>query len=553
MELKLIPLGGVGTVTRNMYVYELDNEILLVDCGLGFADETMLGVDLLIPDIAYLQTTTKKIVGMLLTHGHEDHIGALPFILPQLPKFPVYGTPLTAGFANEKLKEFGQEGKVQKIPFEGNSNPVTLGKFSAQFIRVTHSVPDTAHIFIKTPAGNIYHGSDFKFDLTPADGHQVEFDKIAQAAKDGVVCLLSDCLGAERNGATATEKFIEKEIEQAMRECKGKFILTTYSSNIARLQQTIDAAKVLGKKVVFIGRSLIKAKDVAKEMGYLKIPKGMEISINQMKGFVDKDLVLFVAGSQGQENSAMTRIANGEHKEIELRANDSVMFSSDAIPGNEVAVNSLIDAIVGKGAKALYSDDTDSYHVSGHGSSYDLMLLMELIKPKYLLPIGGQMRHMVAYKERAETVGYDAKHVLLLEAGQELRFHNNSVTFGKKHDVKNVYVDEISGEEVESYVLRDRQRISKEGIVVVMAQIDSETGEVIEKPDILIRGFTIDKGQNQRLSEMMSKELKGATKNKKQRIIDWNFVRKTMGEATEKVFFKEFRRRPLVLPIVIEV
>lgn len=546
--ISFIPLGGVGDVTKNMYLYEYKDQILIVDCGLGFADETMLGVDLLLPDISYLLKTTKKIVGMVLTHGHEDHIGALPFILPQLPQIPVYGSPLTAALANEKLKEFRTGRTIQTVTFE---NPeVKIGDFSVNFIRITHSVPDTANMFIKTPVGNFYHGSDFKFDLTPYDGKHTDFQKIAAVGKQGVLCLMSDALGSERQGVTPSEKNIGSSFDDAMAGRKGKIIITTYSSNISRLNQAIVAAQKVNRKVCFIGRSLIKAKDVAKDLGYLQLEPGQEIEMSQLRNYTDRQLVLLVAGSQGQENSALSRIATGEHREIKLRPEDLVLFSSDPIPGNEVMVNSVVDAISRSGAAVIYSALSHDFHVSGHGSQNDLLLMMSLVNAKKVLPIGATYRHMTAYRELAKSHGYDGKDALLLEDGQEVIFGKDSVRFGRKIAVRNVYVDQITGEEVESFVLRDRQKISMEGVVIVMVEIDSSNSELVGKPDIVIRGLS-PKDTKDIQTTLITDLRQGFPQ--KGKVDNWVFIRNKVGEIAERRIFKTLKRRPLVLPVIIEV
>ena len=535
-----------------MYLYEYNDQILIVDCGLGFADETMLGVDLLLPDISYLLQTAvkekKKIVGMVLTHGHEDHIGALPFILPQLPNIPVFGSPLTAALANEKLKEFRTGRTVKTVSFD---NPeIRLGDFSVSLIRITHSVPDTANLFIKTPVGNFYHGSDFKFDLTPYDEKKTDFQKIAQVGKQGVLCLMSDALGSERPGVTPSEKHIGIAFEEIMQGVKGKVIITTYSSNISRINQAIKAAQKVNRKICFIGRSLIKAKDVAQRLGYLQLEPGQEVELSQLKNYGDREILLLVAGSQGQENSALTRISTGEHREIKLSPDDLIVFSSDPIPGNEVMVNAVVDSIAKSGAKVIYSALSRDFHVSGHGSQNDLLLMMSLVKAKKVLPIGATYRHMVAYRELAKSHGYSEKDALLLEDGQEVLFGKDSVCFGRKIAVRNVYVDEITGEEVESVVLRDRKKISQEGVVIVMVEIDSTTTELAGKPDIIVRGLPPKDVQN--IKNMLIKDLQQAFP-KKGKVDNWVFIRNKVGELAEHRIFKAFKRRPLVLPVIIEV
>lgn len=550
-QVSFIPLSGVGDVTKNMYVYEYGNEILLVDCGLGFANETMVGVDLLIPDIDYLLHTKKKIVGLLLTHGHEDHIGALPFILPQLPaNFPIYGSPLTAAFANEKLKEFDLPERVQTVPLN-TSDPVRLGAFSASFIRITHSIPDTTNIFIRTPAGNFYHGSDFKFDFTPVDGKKTDLAKISAVAREGVMCLMCDSLGSEREGFSPSEEALSKSFRSIMESARGKVFVTTYSSNISRLNQAIEAAEAYGKKVCFIGRSLVKAKMIGQRMGYLHMKKDTEIEIERLSKLPDNKLVLFVAGSQGQENSALTRIANGEHRNVRLSEHDVVIFSSDTIPGNEISVNSLIDMISKRGATPVYSDISANFHVSGHGSEGDHKLMLSLTNPRFLVPISGTYRHMVALKDLWEKMGAAAKQTLLLENGQELIFQNNQVRVGRKIAIRNVYVDEISGEEVENYVLRDRERLAHEGIVVIMTQIAQENSSLIGMPEVIARGFSAKDFET--LEKLIGHELKQLFGDKKSQVTNWLHIRKQIENAANKAVYKTLHRRPLVLPVVIEV
>ena len=552
-NLSFIPLGGVGDVTKNMYLYEYQDQILIIDCGLGFADQTMLGVDLLLPDINYLSNRIKssnvKIIGMILTHGHEDHMGALPFILPYLPNFPIFATPLTAALSNEKLKEFGVSRQVNTIAF--GKNDLQLGAFRVSFIRVTHSVPDSSNIFIRTPVGNFYHASDFKFDLTPYDGKKTDFAKIASVSKEGIMCLMSDCLGAEREGHTPSERILSQSIEQEMKMCEGKFILTTYSSNISRLNQAIHAARKLRRKVCFVGRSITKVSKIAQKLGYMKLEKDMEVEVKDIKKFNDKEILLLVAGSQGQENSALSRIVNNEHREIKISPLDVIVFSADPIPGNELSINALIDSIAKKGTRVVYSKVSDNFHVSGHASSEDLMLMMSITNPKYVLPIGGTYSQMVAYKDLAGKQGLTDDNIALIENGQEVIFSKDKSFLGKKINLGNIYVDQISEEVIEHFVIRDRQQISKEGVVIIMAEVSAASGQIVGKANVITRGLSHQ--EQVIINKKLTKELGSALSRRLGRVADWGYVRKRIGEIAEDGIFKSIHRRPLVLPVVIEV
>jgi ribonuclease J len=549
LSLSLIPIGGVGNVTKNMYLYEYNNEILIVDCGLGFADETMLGVDLLIPDVTYLKNLPagKRIVGMALTHGHEDHIGGLPYILPDLPgQFPIYATPLTAELSNAKLRDYGEQPRVQKVNFDGGE--VKIGSFTLNFVRVTHSVLDSSNIFIKTPVGTFYHGSDYKVDLTPFDGNRTDFKKIANLSKDGVLCMLSDCLGAERKGHTPSEAKLTAAFEEELENCKGKFIVTTYSSNVARVNQVLQAAEKFGRKVCFVGRSVIKVKDIAQNLGYIRMPKGMEVLPHQLKNYKDSDIVLLVAGSQGQENSALSRIVSGEFKEIHLTSSDVVIFSADPIPGNEVSVYSLVDDIAKIGARVIYSALSEEFHVSGHASSEDIILMMNLVGAKMVLPIGGTYRQMVQFKYLAEKQGFEPKNILLLDNGQEVLFNQAGARLGKKLNLENVYVDQISGEEVEGFVLRDRQRLATDGVVVVLTEVDA-SGKV-DNLDIVVKGLSVQEITD--IQKSLTAEIKEQLV-KRQGLRDRFLMRKAITEIAEKAIFRKLRKHPLILPVVIEI
>lgn len=542
-----LPLGGIGEVTKNMYLYESGEDIIIVDCGLGFPDETMIGVDLLIPDISYLLGRKNKIRGMILTHAHEDHIGGLPYILPQLPPFPIFGTPLTAVFANEKLEEFGLPQRVKTVSFKDH---LSLGSFLVSFVHVTHSVPDSANLVIKSPLGVFYHASDFKFDQTPVDGFPTEIEKIKAVGEAGVHCLLIDSLRVEKEGRTPSERDIEESFEREIKNTRGKFIVTTYSSNVSRLNQALNVARKFNRKVCFIGRSLERAKEVAENFGYLKNLKGLEIKPSELRHFRDDQLLFLVAGSQGQENSALVRIANNDDKFIKIREGDSVVFSADPIPGNEVAINSLIDTLSQKGAKVFYSAITDDLHVSGHAAKEDIIQMIKLVKPKFIVPISAAYRQMVGLRELAQTLGFKKENIILPENGQEIIFEKEKAYPKEKVHLKNVYVDQISGEEIEEFVLRDRQKLAQDGVIVALVSIDREKGELVGKINFIARGFITS---SKSLFNFLEQDVKKTLARHRGRVTDLPFTRNLLSEHLERLILKKTTRRPLVLPIVIEV
>ncbi|MFC1627353.1 ribonuclease J [Patescibacteria group bacterium] len=437
MKLKIIPLGGgPGMVTNNMYVYEWGNDQLIVDCGIGFPDDKVSN-DILIPDINYLKQSAKNnqrfrttqkvrnlnnIHGILLTHGHDDHHAALPHILPEIGYPPVYASRLTAGFCQDKLQEFNIK---QKINIVKESDQLKIGPFTIDPIHVTHSVPDTFHYMITTPVGAIYHGSDFKFDLTPLDNRTPNFSKIISLSKKGVLCLLSDCLRSERSGFTPSESTVSKALHRELSHCPGRLIFTTMSSQIHRIQQAIDVAHKYGRKIAFIGRSMESNAQIASRLGFLHLPKKSLATKQQIKKIPDHKLCLIVAGSQGQESSSLTRYAAGSHRFLKLRPADKVIYSVDIIPGNEQAVYNVIDELNKKGLDVVYQETVDDLHVSGHASAGELQLLMEMTNPHYLYPIGGSFRHMRQYQRLAEQIGFRKDQTIFPQSAQVVEFDQN--------------------------------------------------------------------------------------------------------------------------------
>lgn len=545
-SVKIISLGSFGNVTNNMFVYETDQDILIVDCGVGFPTGEMLGVDLTVPDISYLLPQKEKIRGIILSHGHDDHIGALPYILPQLPKIPIFGSRWALTLTEEKLKEFSLAAQLEEVT---QGRKLTLGSFVLEFIEVTHSIPETLHLVIHTPVGVFYHAADFKLDLTPVMGKPTDKNLIAQIGSKGVLCLLSDCLRAERPGFTPSETKLEEMFEREIANCAGKFFVTTMSSNLSRLKQAIEVSQRHQRKIVLVGRSIEKNIELALKLGYLKFPPNLFLTPEQTKKFSPDSLTLLVAGSQAQAGSSLERIALGEH-EIKIQPQDKVVFSTDYIPGNEVAIYTLIDKIYRLGAEVVYADIFSDVHVSGHGSAEDLKKLIELTKSRYLLPIGGNFRHMIAYQKLAYQLGYQKENILLPDNGQIVEFFpDGRVNFAKSIPTKTVMVDALGVGDVGNVVLRDRQVLASEGIVVAIIQIDQNNLRLITEPDIISRGFVYAK-QSKKLLKQAKQEVKDILS--KSKVKEGRFLRRDLQERLERFFFQQTGRRPMIIPVIIE-
>ena len=547
--LKIISLGGFGKVTSNMFVYEYDNDIVLVDCGMGFPTEDMLGVDILIPDISYLRDKKDKIRGLVLTHGHEDHTGALPYILPQL-NIPIYASKLTAHLVMEKLAEYENIPKQVNILLPGQ--PLQLGKFKIESVRISHSIPDATNLIIQTPVGTVYHGSDFKFDFTPVDGVLPDVGRIAAAGNSGIRLVLSDSLGSERKGHTPSEKTLEEMFEREVTHCSGKFIVTTMSSNISRFRQAIDAAVRHGRRIALLGRSIERNLTVAQNLGYLKVPKEVFINPKQIRRLAPQNVCILAAGSQGQSGSAMERLATGEHQDATLNPGDKVVFSSDYIPGTEGATQSLFDTLSKLGVTVIYSNITDDLHVSGHGSQQDLLLMMALTRPQYLLPIGGTYRHMVQYSYLAQSFGYSSDKILLPAHNQSIEVHPDQVKLGPIVEVRNVMVDGLGVGDVGNVVLRDRQVLAEEGIVVAVIEVDQNDFSKVNRIDLISRGFVFAKENTGLLKQASAATIK-AIAQKHGKIDSDRYVRETASDVLEKFFWQHTGRRPMILPVVVEV
>ena len=546
-KLEIMPLGGMGEVTKNMFAYETENEILIIDCGIGFPDYTMLGVDILLPDISYLEDKKDKIVGILLTHAHDDHIAGLPYILPKLPQIPVYGSKLTIGFAKDRCKET----TITPEFIEIDKQEFSIGNFRIKPIPVTHSVPDGRHFVIHTPAGVVYHGSDFKFDEHPVDGVVSDYDSMKTAGDAGIDLLLSDSLRSERGGRTISESMLKETFQKEIKNTKGKFIVTVMSSNLHRIQQAIDVAEENNRKVAFVGRSIEQNIKTAESLGFIRLPHNI-LHKRKINKLPPHQVCVIIAGSQGQVGSSLERAAKNDHDLVSINPNDKVVFATEPIPGNEVFLYDAIDNISKLGVEIAYPDIRDeTLHVSGHGNADELMRLVDLTKPKYIMPIGGAYRHMVQYKKLAIKLGYEKDRILILDTGDTLLLENGQAKMGKKIKLKDVIVDGSGVGDVGFVVLDDRRRMAESGIVVVVVLINKTTGKIIGQPEVISRGFVYMKNAKKLVNVISQKTTqilpKSIGKNQ------WSKLKPVIEKSLQNLIYKEIRRSPLILPVVREV
>jgi len=547
--LRIIPLGGVGDVTKNMYVYECGNDILIVDCGVGFPDEGMPGVDLVIPDISYLRGKMDRVRGIIITHGHEDHIGSLPYLWPEI-QAPIYTQRLTAGFIRAKFTEHNlPKDKIRELKI---NDTLDLGSFKVSFYQVSHSVPDSTGVVIRTPQGIIVHQADFKIDWTPVSGQVTDVGTAAKIGSEGVLLLLIDCLRVDKPGFNKSEKSIEETFEKAALETPGKLLITMTSSNVSRMQQAINAAAKLNRKVAIVGRSFENNFQVARDLGYLQVPPGLIVAPDAISTFAPNKLLILIAGAQGQADSSLTRAANEEHKQVKLKAGDSVVFSADPIPSTESAQNALIDLLSRLGLNVYYSAVLSDLHVSGHAALEEIRLMINLIKPKFLFPIGGTFRHMESFSKMAVGLGFDKKQVLAVEDGDILEIKDQGIKLAGKVDVQNVYVDGLGIGDIGQVILRDRQKMSEEGVVVVVVSVDQHTGQLVSPVDIISRGFVFEEMAKELLEEA-KQVVKETLQSHTHKGSDWRFIRKTIEDCLDKFLYRVTERRPLILSVVVEV
>lgn len=548
-KLKFIALSGTTGVTENLYIYEYGQDMIVVDCGVGFPDTEMYGVDLVIPDFSYIIQNKSKLRAVIISHGHEDHLGALPFLLKKV-NVNVYATKLVAGFIQDKLEDYKMNPKIVKV-FDPDYDQLTFGVFKVIPFRIAHSVPDSAGFCIDTPEGKIFHVPDYKFDWTPVDGRPFDIAKVASLSAGGVLALASDSLGSTSPGYTESEREIEERIEDVLRHVNGKVYLTTISSNISRIQQTINVALRLGRKVVFVGRSIEKKAIIAKDLGYLFYQNGDVISPKQASKLSGSQVLYIISGCYGQPGSALYRLALGEHDFLKIGKGDAVIFSADpAPPGSKANVDFLVDKFIEEDVDVHYYDMQEDLHVSGHGSQKDIEMLFALVRPKYCIPIGGTIRHMRAYKSIAEKMGVREENVLGLMPGEVVEFSNQYANRAGKISVREVLVDGLGIGDVGNVVLRDRQILSKEGIVIVIIHFDRNEGQIVDEPEIISRGFVFEQKYGKVL-ENASRQLVITLSKKKS--INANVVKSASIDFLERYFYQKTGRRPMVLPVVVEV
>jgi ribonuclease J len=549
-KTKIIPLGGLGEIGKNMMVLEYEEDILILDVGLMFPEEEMLGIDLVIPDMSYVVERKDRVKGIIITHGHEDHIGALPYLLPQLPDVPVYSTKLTDGLIRVKLKERRtREGVNLKVLSYGKE--IILGKFKVELFPVCHSIPDAAGIIVRTPDGIIIDSGDFKIDYTPVSGKGTDLSRLAQLGSQGVLLLLSDSTYAELPGYTPSERIVGESLEHVVANAKGRVIVTTFSSLISRVQQVMDAAAKYQRRVFIAGRSMTETVRISLELGYLKVPDGLLGRIEDLKGLPANKIVLVTTGSQGEPTSALVRMANHDHRHVHILKGDTIVLSATPVPGNESLVNRTIDSLFRQGARVIY-DKSGQVHVHGHGSQEELKLILSLVKPKFFVPIHGEYRHLTLHAGLAEMVGMSPENIFVMEDGEVLELNANAARINGKVNSGHVYVDGLSVGDIGGVVLRTRRMLSRDGIVVVIVAVNGQTGKLVGRPDIVTRGF-IDPDQFKDMIEESREVLARTLDHSGGRISELSFVNSRVKDTLEKYYYDKTKRRPMILPFMVKV
>ena len=548
-KVKLIPLGGLCEIGKNITAIEYEDEIIVIDCGLSFPDNEMYGIDLVIPDISYLLENREKVKGIFITHGHEDHIGALPYILKEI-NVPVYASKFTLSLIESKLIEFNMVSScsLNEITLK---EPIKTEHFACEFIRTCHSIADSCSLAITTPQGVIFHTGDFKIDYTPVDGEVIDLQRISEIGKRRVLLLMADSTNATREGFTKSETIIGQNLTRLFRNAKGRVIVATFSSNVHRVQQVINSSITYGRKVAFSGRSMEKISQIAMDLGYLKVPKNTIIKLDDIHKYPDNKVTIITTGSQGEPMSALSRIASGSHKNIGLKEGDYIIISASPIPGNTKLITKLIDILISKGAEVIY-DAMEEVHVSGHACREELKLIHSLIKPKYFVPVHGEYRHLKEHAELAKSLGMDEKNIFLLDNGDVLELTGKKAVKAKSIHTGTVYVDGSGVGDVGNIVLRDRKVLSQDGILTAVLAIDKESKEIISGPDIISRGFVYVKDSNDLLSEattLIEREVENCLAND---IVDWYSIKSKIKSSLGQFLYTKTKRKPMIIPVIVE-
>jgi ribonuclease J len=547
--LSVIPLGGLEEIGMNMTVLEYGDDMVIIDAGLMFPEEDMLGIDFVIPDFTYILENREKVRGIVLSHGHEDHTGALPFLLREL-NVPVYGTPLTLGLVREKLREHNLEHVELNsvLPRE----VVTLGVFAIEFIRVTHSIVDGVGFGITTPVGRIVHTGDFKLDPTPVDGQLMDFHKFSEYGENGTVLLMSDSTNAEKGGFTFSEKEVRRAFEDVFSSAKGRIIIATFASNIHRIQQVIDVAVMFGRKVILSGKSVIANTQIALDLGYLRIPENTWMKLDNLKNLRDDEVVIITTGSQGEPMSVLSRIATDEHKSIKVKEGDVVILSAKMIPGNERSIGRIINHLFRRGADVIY-EKVSEIHVSGHASKEELKLMLNLVKPKFFMPVHGEFRHKIYHSRLAEKTGIPKSNIFILDNGEVLEISDGAVAKGGTVTSGRIYVDGKGVGDVEDMVLRDRRRLAHDGIVLILIGIEKLTGNIVSGPDIISRGFVFEDASQETISDVKELVVNTMKELDAEIIADKLLIQAKIRSVLKKYLRNTMERKPMIMPLIFEV
>lgn len=551
-KLLIFALGGLGEIGKNMYVIEYGDDIVVIDSGLKFPEEDLLGIDYVIPDITYLIENREKVKGIILTHGHEDHIGGLSYVLKEI-NVPVYGTKLTLGLVENKLKE-AQILNESRLILVNNESKISVGTFNISFFKTNHSIPDSVGVVIDTPEGKIVHTGDFKFDLTPVNNQMADINKMAEVGSKGILALLSDSTNAEREGHTGSERSVGKELNDVFRTAKQRIIVATFASNIHRVQQVIDAAEAHDKKVVIVGRSMVNVVNISMELGYLHVPEGMIVEVEEINKLPADKVVILSTGSQGEPMSALTRMARSTHRKLDIMPGDTVIIAATPIPGNEKYVARTVDQLFKIGANVIYGPGSSSgVHVSGHGSQEELKLMLHLMKPKFFIPIHGEYRMLKLHSDLAESIGIPRENIFILDNGDTVEIADGKGRFANKVPVGKVLIDGLGVGDVGNIVLRDRKILSQDGILVVVVTLSKQNAKILSGPDIISRGFVYVRESEELLQE--ANRIVTATLEKLmiENINEWSTLKTGVKDALGRFLYEKTRRRPMILPIIMEI